>query len=541
MTGPDQPLFRRSTTWWRLAVALAVALFIGAVARFYIPGKGFTSLILFGENFASGRLTQLADVDYFSSEDSFGYDGQFYAQLAVQPNLRDPALNDALDNLPYRARRMLFCWTAYALGLGQPAWVLHVFSLQNVVCWLALAVLLLRWFPPVSGSNFLRWAGVLFSVGVIFSVRGSLVDAPSLLLIAGAMACLEAGRPWLAAAGLGVAGLGRETSLLAGGALAWPADRSLKGWGAVLGRGLLAVAPLTLWLAYLAALLKAPGLDSGARNFALPFTHLVWKIETAFAALFTPAPSPLPALSSFTMVATLLAQFLFFALRPRWRDPWWRLGAAYAVLMVFLGRAVWEGEPGAASRVLLPMQLAFNLTVPRGGRWFAVLLLGNLSAIGSVWVFQPPLYEEPILEGPPALLTDRVHGRTMRLTLDDQWLPARHSHWDSWRWTTGTATVVVHNPHPFPLRATLTFRASTATPRGLRVTIAGTECWRAALTTARLDVPPLHLTLFPGDTPIRFETDRPGDPPGTPFASYPIACRIFDLKLRVDPPSAAPP
>ena len=370
---------------------------------------------------------------------------------------------------------------------------------------------------------------------MIFSVRGSLVDAPSLLLVAAAMALLETGRPWLAAVGLGVAGLGRETSLLAGTALAWPEERSLRGWAGVLGRGLLAAAPLGLWLAYLTTALDAPLLDSGARNLALPFAHLAWKLRTAVTALFTPAPSPLPALSSLGMAGALIAQFLFFALRPRWRDPWWRLGAAYAVLLALLGPAVWEGDPGAASRVLLPLQLAFNIAVPRGRRWFAVLLLGNLTVIGSAWVFRPPLYEEPILEGPPSLVTDRVHGRIIRTTLDDQWLPARHSHWDSWRWTTGSATLVVHNPQPFPLAATLTFRASSATPRQLRITASGTACWQAALTTARLDAQAVRLSLPPGDTPICFETDRPGDPSSSPYEPYRIACRIFDLKIRVDP------
>ena len=77
-----------------------------------------------------------------------GYDGQFYAQLAVEPLLRDRRIDEALDTPPYRARRILFSWTAYLLGLGRPAWILKVYAVQNIVAWLLLAWLLLRWFPP---------------------------------------------------------------------------------------------------------------------------------------------------------------------------------------------------------------------------------------------------------------------------------------------------------------------------------------------------------------------------------------------------------
>ena len=61
-----------------------------------------------------------------------------------------------MDNLPYRARRILFCWTAYLLGMGQPRLILQAYALQNVLCWLLLAWLLLRWFPPTSLGNLVR-------------------------------------------------------------------------------------------------------------------------------------------------------------------------------------------------------------------------------------------------------------------------------------------------------------------------------------------------------------------------------------------------
>ena len=68
-------------------------------------------------------------------------------------------------------------------------------------------------------------------------------------------------------------------------------------------------------------------------------------------------------------------------MRVQWANPWWRIGIVYCILMGALGPGVWEGYPGAATRVLLPMTLAFNALLPRA-RWFWPLYLsGNLTVL----------------------------------------------------------------------------------------------------------------------------------------------------------------
>ena len=126
-----------------------------------------------------------------------------------------PGTQRAIDNLPYRAKRILFCWVAWAAGLGQPAWIVQAHALLNVFCWLALGWVLLHWFPPTSWQNLVRWTAVMFSHGVCMSVRHSLVDGPSLLLVALALRWLENGRRGAGVTMLSLAGLGKETSLLA--------------------------------------------------------------------------------------------------------------------------------------------------------------------------------------------------------------------------------------------------------------------------------------------------------------------------------------
>ena len=191
-------------------------------AQFYLPGKGFTCLILFGGKLGAAAHpgTQVRSTITWT-QDSYGYDGQYYAQMAVKPLLMSRDLAAAMDNLPYRARRILFCWTAYVLGLGRPAWVLQAYALQNILAWLLLAWLLLRWFPPTDPSNLVRWAGVMFAWGLTMSVRevvdGRTQPAADRLR---AWRWPKQGRRWTSACVLGIAGLGRETNLLARLALA---------------------------------------------------------------------------------------------------------------------------------------------------------------------------------------------------------------------------------------------------------------------------------------------------------------------------------
>lgn len=416
-----RPKHRNPDRFRWLALFAATAVFLVFVGRFFVPGKGFTSLIIFGDVHA-GRL--LAEVDprttYFTPQ-SGGYDSQWYAQLAIEPNLQDPRLPAAIDNLPYRARRILFSWTAYALGFGQPRWVLEAFVAQNILCWLLLGWLLLRWLPPSNWENVVRWVCVMFSFGLTFSVRGTLVDGPGLLLIAAGVALLEKGRPWLAALLLGVCGLGKETCILSGAALAEPQNRnSLRAWTKVAFRGLLVAAPLLIWTAYIIHLFGAGGTDSGARNFAPPLVEFWNKIVASIRELrASPQAFPYAIAGVFTVIS-LGTQFLFLALRPRWREAWWRVGAAFALLMMVLGESVWEGYPSAAARVLLPMLVAFNILLPRGRRWWIVLVLGNLTIISTPNFAQLPPSTDKAPPASPVSLHHREPAETTRTATASQ-------------------------------------------------------------------------------------------------------------------------
>ena len=359
-------------------VALVV-LILSSVAKGYEPGTGLTPLIVFGRDF-EGRALRALQTTPHSVVEGPGYDGQFYAQLALDPMLRDPSIATALDGPAYRARRMVLPWIAHVLGLGNPFWVLQAYALLNVISWLALAWLLLRWLPPDSMRSTLAWMACLAGDGLLASVRMSLTDGPSILLLAMSVAAIERNRHAIATALLGLAGLTRETNLV-GAAILTPYERLQKRSVLLTAiRATAAAAPLCVWVLYLWSVGYSPT-DVGAANFALPLTGFVDKWALTVRELAN-GSNPFAHLSLFTLVA-LTTQAVFLIVHREWRNAWWRIGIAYLLLVAILGGNVWGGHPGAISRVAIPIHVTFNIILSRL-RWthFAPLwVLGNLNVI----------------------------------------------------------------------------------------------------------------------------------------------------------------
>lgn len=510
---------------------LLAAGFLLNIWQFRLPGKGFTYLITFGSQTEKSRLSKFRQMDYYVEQDSFGYDAQFYAQIAMDPSLQNTQLPGAVDNLPYRARRILLPALAYVLGWGQPSAILQAYALINVVSWLLLAALLLHWFPPRGWSNLVRWGGVLLSAGVCLSLRTSLTDGPSLLLIALGAWLLAKGWPTWSAIVLGVSGLAKETNLL-GAAAFFPTTAlgSMRTWLIACLRGLLVALPLALWILYIAWRI-GPGEMAGHRNFALPLVAYFAKWREVLPELPHARVESPEAVWSLLALIALTVQLIFLVVRPAPRDAWWRIGFTFSLLMVFLGEAVWEGFPGAATRVLLPMQLAFNVLVPHGGRWLPVLLLGNLTAISSMHILMPPLNDglELVARDVPTW-TDA--GRGFKWQFSSNWYGPERIGKNYWLWTQGDGTVALINPHDRPVRARLKFGLSASSDRGFTFALNGDTKWQA--TTGRdqnLSVNLNDLILQPGSNTLSFLTDR--DAIVLPPDPRKLAFRVHNLRLEV--------
>src|SRR5580698_8804035 len=122
----------------------AVAVFLGLVLRFWHPVYGFTEFLQLDDANENLKIAAWRELPIYAYPGTAGYDGAFYAQIAYHPLLRAPELRPATDNLAYRARRILPAALAWLLAAGRPAAIASVYSLLEVVAWLALAAILWR-------------------------------------------------------------------------------------------------------------------------------------------------------------------------------------------------------------------------------------------------------------------------------------------------------------------------------------------------------------------------------------------------------------
>ena len=507
---------------WRIACFVAVAWFLSLIAQFFQPGTGFSSLISIGDILNGTKVTALRQVPHYVYDGSAGYDGGYYVQLALYPTLDNPELLKAIDNPPYRAKRMLCYWTAWLLGLGQPEWIVQAQALLNVGCWLALAWLLLRWFPPDSAENFLRWGGVMFSHGVCMSVRHSLVDAPSLLLVALAMRCVENGHRTRGAAVLALAGLAKETSLLAVTGVAdidWKSPRTW--WRPALTAVAVAV-PLFLWMGYVRSKF-GPAQDPGMGNFGLPLAGLVEKWGDALRTLSVRSDSTL-RWATVAVVFALTVQGLFFALRWRPAEAWWRIGAVFAGLMAFVSTPVWEGFPGAATRVLLPMTLAFNVLVPRGRKWLAVLIAGNLTVVAAYREFTPPSREFFRISGASETIKE------VKVEAMGGWYGPETFKNESLRWSSGQSELRIRNASGAPVSVVVRGRAAGLDARTLRIFAGEAMVWSGEI-GEKQSAFQFGCAVPAEGAVLRFVSDKAGRATSTDTRK--LSFNIFDLEIVV--------
>ena len=514
---------------WRFA-AVYGALLIGFVLELghaYDPHTGFSSLIWFGDRFAARRLPQLLEVPLYTYAEVPGYDGQFYAQLAVAKNPLDPAVARALDSPGYRARRILLPLFAHLVGLGRPAWIIQVYALSNLLCLLILAALLARWwFPPTDLQNLLRWTGTLFGSGMALSVTRSLTDGPALLAIAVGAHLVEQNRRGLGAVVLAAAGLVRETSVLCAAAFA-PTTRAGRDWARAALAGLICVTPTLIWAAFLA---HHYGGAAGVHNFDLPFVSVAAKLAEIYRRCRARG-FDVYARTELLAIVALATQAGFVLLRPRLDLVWWRIGAAFSALGALLGAAAWEGSPSAATRALLPLTLAFNVLAPRSRRGLALLLAGNMSVLSIV----------DVLNTLPVGATIFEYGVSCRYA--SGWQAPEHLGRRTWHWAAaGSASLILHNPGPQPLLARLDFQIASVVPRA--VTIHAADRQLADLTIPLSSPERIRktfgpLSLPPGDTTIAFATPEAAwVEPGA--AGRALTFSIYNLFVAITPAAPGP-
>ncbi len=515
------PALQPKSAWLIRGAALAaLAVFLLLVARFWHPVYGFTALIQLDASNDEVKLTSFRELPVYVHRDNGGYDGLYYAQIALDPSLRDPQLRPAIDNLVYRARRILPPALAWVLGAGQPAWIVQIYPLLNVAAWLALAALLWRGLAVADLHGLIAWLGVMFSAGALVSVRLALTDLVALTILAAALFAAERARPRSAVGWLATATLARETSLLAWTGLVEGPWFSWKN----AGRAIAAAAPLAAWLAYVRW--RVGSADQGWSNLTIPGAGLAEKWQAALAATQSLGDKPLAWTTALATLG-LTIQAAYIVIKLRLQDRWWRVGAAYVGLMLFLGTAVWEDYPGAAMRVLVPLTLAFNVLAHRVRAPLAWLLLGNLG------IFAGLLAWRDVPRGSQELAAVRSGSAAVIARPGDGWFPAERHGRQRWQWSQARGAVIFETwPRSADLTVRLDFQLRSLTPRTVVLRQGGREIWHAEI-GASLSSHHLGVPITGGRGAIEFSTETPGLPESSVAGARVLAFALYDLRVSV--------
>lgn len=497
---------------WRLGAAgLAFVVGFAVLAgRFWHPHYGFTRFIQLDEADRRDGIHELCEYPIFWYPGFNGYDGAAYAQIAFHPWLDSSELKPALGNLPYRARRILASALTWLLAAGDPARIAATYAALNLGVWLLGAVLLWRILPVVDARGLALWAGWMFSAGALHSVRLALTDLLAATLVTTAVWCSEKGRSRTALAILAAAGLARETALTAVVALWRGPWNDPRRWYRQAGQAVLAALPLLGWIIYVRW--KAGAADQGFGNFTWPIIGWMEK-WSEIATDFSRHPEFRMLVGS-TLLATiaLTVQAAYLLRRPRVDDPWWRLGLAAIVLMGMLGTSVWEGQPGAATRVLLPMGAAFAVLAVRDRASWLWVLGGSLTVFSGVLA---------LWEVPPAareIGAGRLRGGSYVATIEEGWYGLERQRGATWSWSANRGTLLVETAPRTAAVQQVRLKVRAMTPRDFEVRQGATTIYRGRLTvqsqwiTLPVEAAPapgrLLLELRAMGEPVR-ENDQP--------------------------------
>ncbi|GAB5560302.1 MAG: hypothetical protein SynsKO_19490 [Synoicihabitans sp.] len=406
-----------------LIIVLTGIFAIHGVWQFHHPAFGLTKMLQFSPINAANALPEIRENPIYVHPFEAGYDGQYYAQFALRPSLQDPALETAVDIPSMRARRILTSWVAAFIGMGDAHRTLDAYAWINVVCWALWGLILLRLIPPKSVWHAIAWAGLMLSAGVITSVVCALTDLPAILLLTAAMLALQNG--WFkSTAGLLMAAcLTRETAVLSGVTFF-----QIPTWRRRIMLGAAVLIPLALWFWYVRVTFIP---DAGSlSNFALPLSALTGKLTTVFSEVRA-SPDDLTLWAGLGATVAVVVQAGWLLARPQIKNLWWQMGIGYVALLLILGPPTFEGFPGAITRILLPLHLAFSMLALQSRLRGVLLTFGNLSVVAGV------LFMGHNVNDPRELGSDSSEHGPVIIRTAGGWFDVERTHSQTWAWSEG--------------------------------------------------------------------------------------------------------
>lgn len=353
-----------------MLVALIPSVFF--FAQLPRPG-GLLNLIQFGTQFEATSLPAVAAL-HPPRHYLHGYDAQWYAQIAMDPFLRDPLTSVAVDDAGYRARRIFMPLDSNLLGFGDPALTLNVLASLNYAFFLILVCAVILAVSPTSLRHWSVVAAAMLTTGTMDSLQRALSDLPvSTFIFVAVMFPLAATRLALLAAAL----LTRETALLS-------AVPCVIGLPIFDRRNVIRLAivllPAVAWYTYLVLHLGRWG-GGPDGNFAFPGVAIFRRLAIGWSDLIEK-----PTDRRFFLLLTpicLVVQAVYLWRFPKLDSALWWSGIGFTALLFIIGPEVWVGNI-AATRVLLPMTLAFNVLLARQrpSHFWIWFIAGN---VGLLW------------------------------------------------------------------------------------------------------------------------------------------------------------
>ncbi len=361
----------------RIARACAVTALIGLVTLACLGRHDFnpTAAFRIGDRLPLSPRLNPDDVVRFPGE--LGYDGQFYLAIALDPLLSDPGTTLALDAPRYRYRRILFPLLGWALGSGRPCFVPWALLAVLLASFAGLALTL----GELALLRRCRGPGELLALALVGAWICLLLGTAGLLsafLLAQALLGYEIGQGRRTWAGLALAALARETSLLLIPAFVFAAARR-SGRRAALATTT-AAAPALAWNVWVLVRVPAGGLGLEG-NFTWPFAGLARKLASLPAAC-TSAKGSFEALMFISLL--LAAAGALWAGASRLREAPHLAGAAVVLcgLLVCAGPKILGYYVGYCRVFLDLFVVAAVLALAAQRSWSLRIALG-LQALGS--------------------------------------------------------------------------------------------------------------------------------------------------------------
>jgi len=383
---PVSGLFDRPLPVMVRVILLLICMLIPTayVVGQYLMRHDLTQLILFGQMWQERALPEIRELKPAINSPA-GFDGQFYAQIALDPTLRRPDLPRTMDDPSVRTQRIVLPALAHVLGFGSPAATLRAYALLNLAFWYLLFAALVYRLRAATIRSFLIIFAIMLTTGALISIQRSLTDLP-----AATFGFLSLGLGEMPAALLiSISILTKPTSGLFLTRYLFPFPRTPVEWGKKLGAVLLALVPPTLWLLYTYHMLGAKLTDGDNLNF--PFYEWSHRVAASWQTL---ADTPIYFqpfaitqwewnLFEFLALMSMTFQGAFLLLRPRWHHPIWLMGIGFAILFFCLTHKTYV-EQISYTRTVLPLTIAFNLLLlesKRGPLFFLYFIAGNIGLI----------------------------------------------------------------------------------------------------------------------------------------------------------------